>query len=183
MVDSHAGGASQPTVVGTSDDDGSAAAGPFVPAYLARALEIAAAGAASGAGGPFGAVLVRDGEIFAEGHNMVLATNDPTAHAEVTVIREACRKLGHFQLLGFQLYSSCEPCPMCLGAVYWARPDVVYFAGTQADARYGGFDDQFIYDEIVLPPTERRIPFVQIETPGARTVFDSWLAKTDRTPY
>ena len=128
-------------------------------------------------------MLARGGEIFAEGHNMVLATNDPTAHAEVTVIREACRKLGYFQLTGFQLYSSCEPCPMCLGAVYWARPDVVYFAGTQADARYGGFDDQFIYDEIALAPADRRIPFVQVETPGARDVFDSWLAKIDRTPY
>jgi guanine deaminase len=183
MVDSHAGRALEPRVVGSSPADRSPAADAFVRALLARALEIAAAGAASGAGGPFGAVLVRDGEIFAEGHNMVLATNDPTAHAEVTVIREACRKLGHFQLTGFQLYSSCEPCPMCLGAVYWARPDVVYFAGTQADARYGGIDDQFIYDEIVLPPTERRIPFVQVQTPGARDVFDSWLAKTDRTPY
>ena len=155
----------------------------FDPRFLARALELAADGAATGIGGPFGAVLVRDGEIFAEGSNQVLATNDPTAHAEVSVIRAACAKLGHFQLDGFQLYSSCEPCPMCLGAVYWARPEVVYFAGTQDDAKYGGFDDQFIYDELTVAPDERTIPFVQVDMAGAREVFSAWLAKPDRTEY
>ena len=157
--------------------------GDFDPRFLARALELAAEGATGGSGGPFGAVLVKDGEIFAEGYNQVLATNDPTAHAEVSVIRAACAKLGHFQLDGFQLYSSCEPCPMCLGAVYWARPDVVYFAGTKDDAKYGGFDDSFIYDEMAGDIQARTIPFVHVETPGARDVFTAWLAKPDRTEY
>ena len=155
----------------------------FDERFLVRAVELARQGAAAGNGGPFGAVLVRGGEIFAEGSNQVLATNDPTAHAEVTVIRSACAKLGHFQLDGFQLYSSCEPCPMCLGAVYWARPDVVYFAATKEDAKRGGFDDSFIYDELAGRMDARTIPFVPTPVPGAADVFTEWLAKADRTPY
>ena len=155
----------------------------FEHRFLARLLELAAEGAASGDGGPFGAVLVKDGEIVGEGWNEVIATNDPTAHAEVTVIRRTCAALGTFQLDGFQLYSSCEPCPMCLGAVYWARPEVVYFAGTKDDAAYGGFDDSFIYSELAGALGDRTIPFVQVDTEGARDVFTAWLAKVDRTAY
>ena len=155
----------------------------FDPQFLVRAIELAAEGMAAGAGGPFGAVLVRRGEILGEGYNEVIATNDPTAHAEVTVIRSTCRRLGTFQLTGFQLYSSCEPCPMCLGAVYWARPEVVYYAGTQADAAYGGFDDSFIYTELAGAIEDRTIPFIHRDVPGARQVFTRWLAKPDRTAY
>jgi guanine deaminase len=155
----------------------------FDPRFLLRAIELAAEGVAAGAGGPFGAVLVKDGVLVAEGYNQVLSTNDPTAHAEVTVIRRACALIGSFQLDGFQLYSSCEPCPMCLGAVYWARPDVVYFAGTKADAAFGGFDDSFIYEELDGGIEARSIPFLHKPTDGARQVFVDWNAKTDRTAY
>ncbi len=155
----------------------------YDPRFLTRALELAVEGMTAGAGGPFGAVLVKDGVIVGEGYNQVIAMNDPTAHAEVTVIRRTCTALGTFQLDGFQLYSSCEPCPMCLGAVYWARPEVVYFAGTKADAAYGGFDDSFIYDELARVIDERTIPFLQREVPGARDVFTRWLTKPDRTAY
>ncbi len=155
----------------------------FDPKFLLRALELAVEGVTAGAGGPFGAVLVKDGVVVAEGYNEVLLTNDPTAHAEVTVIRRACALIGSFQLDGFQLYSSCEPCPMCLGAVYWARPDVVYFAGTQDDAAYGGFDDSFIYQELSGAIEARTIPFLHRPTAGAREVFADWNTKTDRTAY
>jgi tRNA(Arg) A34 adenosine deaminase TadA len=155
----------------------------YDPKFLARAIELAVEGMAAGAGGPFGAVLVKHGLIAGEGYNQVVSTNDPTAHAEVTVIRNTCKKLGTFQLDGYQLYSSCEPCPMCLGAVYWARPEVVYFAGTKEDAAYGGFDDSFIYTELAGSIDARSIPFVHKELAGAREVFTDWLAKPDRTAY
>lgn len=155
----------------------------FDPAFLARSVELAAAGAAAGDGGPFGAVVVRDGVILAEGNNRVLVDNDPTAHAEVVAIRRACAAVGSFQLDGAQLYSSCEPCPMCLGAVYWARPEVVFFAGTREDAAHGGFDDAFIYDELAAGLDGRKIPFLQVDHVDARRVFTDWNNKQDRTPY
>ncbi|GGM11094.1 nucleoside deaminase [Nakamurella endophytica] len=156
---------------------------PFQAAFLDRALVLAAEGAAAGKGGPFGAVVVRDGAVVAEGCNQVLADNDPTAHAEVTAIRRACAALSTFQLDGCQIYSSCEPCPMCLGAVYWARPQVLYFAADREDAAFGDFDDAFIYRELATAAAERTIPFVQVPHGSARDLFVQWKAKTDRTPY
>lgn len=152
-------------------------------AYLSRAVELAARGVAAGDGGPFGALVVRDGEVLGEGWNRVLGTHDPTAHAEVTAIREACARLGSFQLTDAVVYASCEPCPMCLGAIYWARPSALYYAATRHDAAAAGFSDAMIYDEIGLSPGDRTVPFVQVEVPGAAEVFRQWLAKDDRTPY
>jgi len=151
---------------------------------MARAIEIAIENVRSGRGGPFAAVVVKDGKIIAEGTNCVTRTNDPTAHAEVMAIREACKKLGTFELTGCDIYTSCEPCPMCLGAIYWARPARVYFACTAADAAKVGFDDDFIYREIVLPPADRKIPMV----PGmmreeSLEAFRAWTEKQDKTPY
>jgi guanine deaminase len=151
--------------------------------FMIRAVELAAIGAAAGFGGPFGAVVVRDGEILVEETNRVLVDLDPTAHAEVTAIRRACALLGAFQLDRCQLYSSCEPCPMCLGAVYWARPQVLYFAGDRADAAFGDFDDEFIYEQLALPMESRTIPFLKVSVEGARQVFIDWKAKVDRTGY
>lgn len=152
-------------------------------AHLLRAVELARQGVASGDGGPFGALVVRDGEVLGEGWNRVLDTNDPTAHAEVTAIRAACERIGSFQLTGAVVYASCEPCPMCLGAVYWARPTALYYAATRHDAAAAGFSDAMIYDEIVLPPDDRTVPFRQLEVPGGADVFAQWLAKEDRTDY
>src|SRR5438045_1315378 len=119
--------------------------------FMQRAIRLAQNGMDSNAGGPFGALVVKDGEIIAEGSNRVTSTNDPTAHAEIVAIRNACQKLNSFQLDGCRIYTSCEPCPMCLGAIYWARPEKVFFACTREDAANVGFDDQFIYDEIEKP--------------------------------
>src|ERR1700675_3521722 len=125
-------------------------------AFMREAIERAVENVRSGRGGPFAAVVVKDGHIIAAGANCVTSTNDPTAHAEMIAIREACRALSTFQLSGCELYTSCEPCPMCLGAIYWARPDHVYFGATAADAAAAGFDDSFIYDELNLPFIDRR---------------------------
>ncbi|MFC4097383.1 nucleoside deaminase [Euzebyella saccharophila] len=151
--------------------------------FMKRAIEMAAKGMNSNAGGPFGAVVVKDGEIVAEGHNKVTSTNDPTAHAEVVVIREACKKLGSFQLTDCILYTSCEPCPMCLGAIYWARPKAVYFACTKEDAKAIDFDDRFIYDELEKDMDARKMTFVQLLRKEALPVFQSWAEKNDRTDY
>ena len=129
---------------------------------MRRALELAAANARSGQGGPFAAVVVRNGEVVAEGCNLVTATLDPTAHAEVVAIREACKALGAFQLTGCELYTSCEPCPMCLGAIYWARPSAIYYAATHKDAASAGFDDSFIYEQTRRPVSERAIPMKRL---------------------
>lgn len=150
---------------------------------MARAIEIAIENARSGRGGPFGAVIVKDGAIISEGANAVTATSDPTAHAEIIAIRNACAKLGLFQLNGFDLYASCEPCPMCLGAIYWARPARVYFAGTAADASQAGFDDEFIYREISLPPAKRRLPMVQMMRENALQAFRIWQERPNKTAY
>src|ERR1700722_539484 len=130
--------------------------------FMARAIELSVENVRMGRGGPFGAVVVKDGKIIAEAANNVTGTNDPTAHAEILAIREACRKLGAFELTGCEIYTSCEPCPMCLGAIYWARPDRVYYGNTAADAARIGFDDSLIYREISEPHSRRKIPMIQI---------------------
>jgi guanine deaminase len=151
--------------------------------FMQRAIELARQGMDSGAGGPFGAVVVKNNQIIAEGWNKVTSTNDPTAHAEVTAIRLACEQLGSFQLDGCVVYTSCEPCPMCLGAIYWARPDKVYYGCDRHDAANIAFDDQFIYDEIEAPIQNRQIPFEQLGSVAAIEVFHAWAAKTDKTEY
>lgn len=134
-------------------------------------------------GGPFAAVIVKNGAVIARGTNLVTSTNDPTAHAEIVAIREACRTLGSFQLDGCDVYTSCEPCPMCLGAIYWARPRGIYYANSRDDAARIGFDDRAIYDEFARPHGERRIPMIQVLQEEANVVFQEWLAKNDRIPY
>ena len=137
----------------------------------------------AGIGGPFGAVIVKDGEIIARGFNKVTSTNDPTAHAEVVAIREACEKLGTFQLDDCELYTSCEPCPMCLGAIYWARPKKVYNGNTKADAADIDFDDQFIYDELEVAMEDRKLPMIPLLRDEALTAFKEWKEKTDKVEY
>ncbi len=137
----------------------------------------------SGRGGPFCALVVKDDRIIATGTNLVTSTNDPTAHAEVTAIREACRALGSFQLSGCEIYTSCEPCPMCLGAIYWARPERVYYAATASDAAAAGFDDSFIYEELKIPQGERKIAFIQEMHDAGLEPFREWLRKGDRVAY
>lgn len=134
-------------------------------------------------GGPFAAAIIKDGKIIATGTNRVLADQDPTAHAEVVAIRKACEVLGTFQLDDCILITSCEPCPMCLGAIYWARPKVVYYCNTREEAAEIGFDDNLIYQEIGLEPSKRKIPFVRVDFPGARVAFQTWKQKTDKTQY
>ncbi|MGH9676507.1 MAG: nucleoside deaminase, partial [Candidatus Acidiferrum sp.] len=130
--------------------------------FMRRAIELALRNVHASKGGPFAAIVVKEGAILAEGVNLVTETNDPTAHAELVAIREACRTLGDFQLTGCDLYTTCEPCPMCLGAIYWARPARVFYACTAADAAGAGFDDAFIYEELAKPAGARRIPLAQL---------------------
>ena len=151
--------------------------------FMQRAIELSKLGMESGQGGPFGCVIVKDGKIVGEGANAVTSSNDPTAHAEVVAIRDACKNLKAFQLDGCILYTSCEPCPMCLGAIYWARPDKVFYANTREDAADIGFDDDFIYKEINLNFEQRKIPFAQIERDASLKVFNAWKLKTDKTEY
>jgi len=134
-------------------------------------------------GGPFGAVVVKDGEIIASASNEVVLNNDPTAHAEVVAIRKACKALDSFQLDDCDIYASCEPCPMCLGAIYWARPRKVYYAGTREDAEKAGFDDSLIYNEINLPDQERKIPFEQIDQNEAIEIFREWIRSERKIEY
>src|SRR5581483_864719 len=136
------------------------------PAFLEQAIDLAVENVRRG-GGPFAALVVKDGIVIATGVNQVTRANDPTAHAEIVAIREACRVLGDFQLTGCDLYSSCEPCPMCLGAIYWARPARLYFAATHEDAAAAGFDDAFIYEQLAVPRAERSIPMVRVEMEDA----------------
>ncbi len=150
---------------------------------MRRAFALALENVQSGRGGPFAALVVRDGKIMAEGANRVTSTNDPTAHAEIVAIREACRALGSFQLEGCAIYTTCEPCPMCLGAIYWARPARVYFACTARDAAAAGFDDGFIYDELKRPSSQRRIPVTQLLRDESLAVFEAWKKKPDRIEY
>lgn len=151
--------------------------------FLKRAIELAEEGMDKGQGGPFGAVIVKDGEIIAEANNKVTSHKDPTAHAEVVAIRKACEKLQDFQLKDCILYTSCEPCPMCLGAIYWARPKQVFYALNRQDAAKIGFDDQFVYDEIALDMEERKIPFVNMMREEGLPVFEKWDRKENRIDY
>jgi guanine deaminase len=143
--------------------------------HLKRAIELAGIGMAQGHGGPFGALVVKGDEVLAEGFNQVTGTHDPTAHAEVNAIRAACKSLGTFSLAGCEIYSSCEPCPMCLSAIYWSRLDRLHFAATRTDAAEIGFDDAFLYTELTLDIAERRLPSLQAMREEARAVMLPWL--------
>ena len=149
---------------------------------MRKAIELSVQNVAEG-GGPFGAVIARNGEIIAMGVNRVTPDCDPTAHAEVSAIRTACDKLGTFSLEGCEIYSSCEPCPMCLGAIYWAHLDRLYFACTKKDAADAGFDDDFIYKELDLKPADRRLNTTEMMRDEAMGIFDSWRKKTDKVEY
>jgi len=152
-------------------------------AFMRRAIALAQEGMDGGRGGPFGAVVVQAGRIVGEGCNRVTSTCDPTAHAEVVAIRAACTALGRFDLRGCEVYTSCEPCPMCLSALYWARVDRVFFANDRAAAARIGFDDALIYREVGLPREARSLPLIPMLETEARPVFDAWLRKPDRVGY
>jgi tRNA(Arg) A34 adenosine deaminase TadA len=151
--------------------------------FMRRAIELAQNGIDKNDGGPFGCVVVRDGEIVGEGNNRVTSTNDPTAHAEVVAIRNACENLQTFQLNDCVIYTSCEPCPMCLGAIYWARPKAIFYACDKADAANIDFDDKFIYEEIERPISERQIKTESILREEGLKVFENWAMKADKTEY
>lgn len=155
------------------------------PAFLRRTIELAGQRMRGGHGGPFGALVAKGDEVIAEGWNRVTSTNDPTAHAEIVALRRAAEKLGHFHLTGCVLYSSCEPCPMCLGAAYWAKVDAVFFAATRQDAAQAGFVDEYLYDEVCKPVEARDLRMEQITglQPDAQRYFLEWLAKEDKVIY
>ncbi len=150
---------------------------------MREAVRLAVANVQAGRGGPFASLIVRNGAIIASGTNLVTSANDPTAHAEVVAIREACRMLGDFRLSGCELYTTCEPCPMCLGAIYWARLDRVVYAATRDDAVRAGFDDGFIYRELCMPASERTLPMEQIEREAAQEPFRVWEMQEGRVRY
>lgn len=150
---------------------------------MEEAIRLSQQGMEGNEGGPFGCVIVKDGLIIGRGFNRVTSTLDPTAHAEIVAIRDACRNLNNFQLDGCILYTSCEPCPMCLGAIYWARPAQVYYACSRQDAAGAGFDDEFIYKEISQLLELRRIPMVQLLRDQAKVVFEMWAKKADKVSY
>lgn len=151
--------------------------------FMRRAIALSLEKMEAGAGGPFGAVVVRNGQVIGEGWNRVTSLNDPTAHAEVVAIREACRHLGTFQLHDTVLYTSCEPCPMCLAAAYWARIPTLYYANTQADAKAIGFDDQWIYEEFAKPHDKRTLTLVPLLQEEAKAAFEAWVKKADKIAY
>lgn len=151
--------------------------------FMRRAVELSAERMRKDAGGPFGAIIVKDGEIVAEGWNCVTSTNDPTAHAEVMAIRAACDRLGAFSLQGCDIYTSCEPCPMCLAAIYWARIDRIFYANSREDAAAIGFDDALIYGEVSKPIEHRAIPTIEVPLPEAMAVFAEWQGKPDKVLY
>jgi guanine deaminase len=151
--------------------------------FLEETIRIAVGNVESGRGGPFAALVVKNGEVIAGGTNQVTTANDPTAHAEVVAIRNACERLGYFQLEGCTVYSSCEPCPMCLGAIYWARPARLVFAATRSDAAAAGFDDEFIYSELAKPSAGRRIPTEHLVLPEGIQPFAAWKNLGDKTDY
>ena len=151
--------------------------------FMQAAIDLSIKGMTNNEGGPFGAIVVKNGEIVGRGNNKVTSSNDPTAHAEVTAIRDACKNLNTFQLNGCVIYTSCEPCPMCLGAIYWARPDKVFFACTKKDAANAGFDDDFIYREIELAFNKRSVVFEQLMREEAQLAFDKWKEKEDKKGY
>jgi guanine deaminase len=151
--------------------------------FMREAIRLSEEGVRQNRGGPFGCVIVRRGEIIGRGSNQVTATNDPTAHAEVTAIRDACRKLGAFQLTDCVLYTSCEPCPMCLSAIYWARIPEAYYGNTRADAAAIGFDDDFIYQQVPLAPEKRSLRMQPLLRENALLAFQEWAAKADKIRY
>lgn len=151
--------------------------------FMWEAIRLSQKNIRDGKGGPFACVIVKEGMIIARGTNLVTSTNDPTAHAEVVAIREACKELGTFQLSGCEVYTTCEPCPMCLGAIYWARPDRIYFANSREDAAKVGFDDLFLYEEIPRKISERKIPTQQLMREEALAAFREWEQKQDKTHY
>jgi tRNA(Arg) A34 adenosine deaminase TadA len=152
--------------------------------FMARAIELAQAGVDDDLGGPFGCVVVKDGEIVGEGNNRVTSTLDPTAHAEIVAIREACKNLNSFQLEDCVIYTSCEPCPMCLGAIYWARPTSIFIACNRQDAAEAGFDDEFIYEEISSPDfASRKVPISMLMREEGLAVFRNWIEKPDKIEY
>lgn len=153
------------------------------PEFLRRAISLATENVLQGKGGPFGAVIVRDGKIIGEGANSVTTTNDPTAHAEVNAIRAAARELGTFSLTGCQLYTSCEPCPMCLAAAYWARLDIIYYGSNAADAAKAGFDDEYLYDEMRKDHAARAMPSRQMLGEEAWASFKAWIESPNKTAY
>jgi guanine deaminase len=157
-------------------------AAPPPEAFMREAIALSVENARAG-GGPFAALVVKDRQVIARGVNQVVAANDPTAHAEIVAIRAACRELGSFQLAGCEIYASCEPCPMCLGAIYWARPDRYYYANTRLDAAKIGFDDALIYREIAAPPEARTIPGLRLLPEEALEAFAEWARSENKTPY
>ena len=153
------------------------------PRFMRRAIELSREVMDRGGGGPFGAVIVKDGRIIAEGSNRVTSSYDPTAHAEIVAIRIACAALGSFNLQGCEVYTSCEPCPMCLSAIYWAHIDRIYYGNNRQDAARIGFDDDFLYREIALPLEARSVPLVRLLPEEARAAFDAWDANPDKIRY
>lgn len=151
--------------------------------FMQQAIALSIQNVQNGKGGPFAAVVVKDGRVIAQGTNQVTSQNDPTAHAEVVAIREACKTLQTFQLDGCEVYTTCEPCPMCLGAIYWARPAKIYFANTREDAAKIGFDDEFLYNEMQQAIAQRQIPTIQIMRDEALVAFHDWQAKSDKITY
>lgn len=150
---------------------------------MLRAIELSRKNMQAGAGGPFGAVIVKDGIVIGEGWNKVTSSNDPTAHAEISAIRNACETVKNFNLENAEIYTSCEPCPMCLAAIYWARIGRIYYANTRKDAADINFDDDFLYQEIPKDPTHRKVPMIQTEHAEALKVFEEWQKKVDKVPY
>jgi len=150
---------------------------------MKEAIALSNTGICNNEGGPFGCIVVKGDEIVGRGHNKVTSTNDPTAHAEIVAIRDACKNLGTFQLEGCEIYTSCEPCPMCLGAIYWSRPAVIYYANTRSDAASIGFDDSMIYDEINTHINERKIPVINLGREDAQKIFMEWQHKKDKICY
>ena len=151
--------------------------------FMRAAIRLSIENIKNGNAGPFGTVIVKNGEIIASGVNKVTQSNDPTAHAEIVAIRNACEKMGSFQLDGCEIYCSCEPCPMCLGAIYWARPDRIYFANTKNDAADINFDDNFIYNELDLSTSQRKLPTIQLLRDEAQVAFIQWRESTEKIEY
>ena len=151
--------------------------------FMREAIRLSIENVQSGNGGPFGTIIVKNGNIIASGVNKVTQSNDPTAHAEIVAIRNACETLGTFQLVGCEIYCSCEPCPMCLGAIYWARPDRIYFANTREDAADINFDDNFIYNELDVSISQRKLPTTQLLRDEAQMAFTQWRESTAKTEY
>ncbi|MCV9388865.1 nucleoside deaminase [Reichenbachiella ulvae] len=155
----------------------------FEAKFMQEAIALAIQSVNEKNGGPFAALVVKDGKVIGKGHNTVTSSYDPTAHAEVNAIRDACQNIQDFQLMDCDIYTTCEPCPMCLGAIYWARPKAIYYASTKQDAAKAGFDDQFIYDEIELTPRKRKIHTENQMRKSAGSVFEAWASKLDKTKY